>query len=254
MSNLAIPLAPFAPHPSAPARFLQHSLRFCMTRHRRFRPQEECSRSCRICPASTATSTPQGAVLYVGKARDLKKRVSSYFTKTLHVAAHRDDGDAHRAHRDDRHALRGRSAAAREQPDQGARRRATTSCFATTSRYPYLKLDRPPVSAHGLLPRRGRPASTSTSGRSRARGRCARASRSCRRVFQLRTCEDTVFTNRTRPCLLYQIERCTGAVRRADQRRGLRARRGERIALPARPAGRGDEGARAEDACASPPS
>lgn len=48
-----------------------------------------------------------------------------------------------------------------------------------------------------------------------------------RKVFPLRTCSDTVFRNRARPCLEYQIKRCLGpcciAVDRAEYERHLHA-------------------------------
>ena len=150
-----------------------------------------------------------GSVLYVGKAKNLKSRVSSYFrasgleSKTMALVAKIADIQITVTNSETEALLLEQSLIKQERPPYNIVLRDDKS-------YPYIYLtdhkDFQRLSFHRGTKRK--------TGRYFGPFPSASAVRDSlnilQKLFRLRHCDDTFFKNRSRPCLQYQIQRCSG--------------------------------------------
>ncbi|NNN83970.1 excinuclease ABC subunit UvrC [Vibrio sp. A8-1] len=148
----------------------------------------------------------EAEVIYVGKAKDLKKRLSSYFRskvdseKTRALVSHINKIDVTVTHTETEALILEHNYIKQYLPKYNVLLRDDKS-------YPYIFISahkHPRLSAHrGAKKRKGE-----YFGPYPDSGAVRETLHLIQKIFPVRQCEDTVYSNRVRPCLMYQIGRC----------------------------------------------
>lgn len=150
----------------------------------------------------------KGDILYVGKAKNLKKRVSNYFraagldTKTMALVARICSIEVTITATETEALLLEQTLIKKHRPPYNIEMRDDKA-------YPYIMLTHKDEYPRLAFFRGARKRDATYFGPYPSAGSVRESLGILQKVFRLRQCEDSYFRNRSRPCLQYQIGRCT---------------------------------------------